>query len=119
MEEKMNRRDFPKASATAAASLTAGTNPSMPPVTGSGAELRTIQFNAPQASSGGSLMQALWKRRSSGADVGSISQNAYLFCAAKGLATVVRESFPEALSKVMKLRPDHKIILVQSVGYPK
>jgi SagB-type dehydrogenase family enzyme len=54
------------------------------------------------------------------ADVGFISQNVYLFCASEGLATVVRGLVDRpALAKVMKLRPDQKIILTQSVGYPK
>jgi hypothetical protein len=36
------------------------------------------------------------------------------------LATVVRGSIDRTtLAKVMKLRPDEKIILAQSVGYPK
>jgi SagB-type dehydrogenase family enzyme len=56
----------------------------------------------------------------SGADTGFISQNVYLYCASERLATVVRGILdrPE-LSKVMKLRPEQKIILAQSVGYPK
>ncbi len=54
------------------------------------------------------------------ADTGFISQNVYLYCASEGLATVVRGSIDkEKLAKVMKLRPDQKIILAQSVGYPK
>ena len=56
----------------------------------------------------------------SGAHVGFVSQNVYLYCASEGLATVVRAYIDiPALSKVMKLRPDQKIILAQSVGYPK
>jgi nitroreductase len=56
----------------------------------------------------------------SGSHVGFISQNVYLYCASEGLATVVRAFIDiPALSKVMKLRPDQKIILAQSVGYPK
>jgi SagB-type dehydrogenase family enzyme len=56
----------------------------------------------------------------SAAGTGFISQNVYLFCASEGLATVVRGSIDrQALEKVMKLRPDQKIILAQSVGYPK
>jgi len=56
----------------------------------------------------------------SGAHAGFISENVYLYCASEGLATVVRKFMDhEALSKVMKLRPDQKIILGQSVGYPK
>jgi len=50
---------------------------------------------------------------------GSISQNVYLFCASEGLTTVVRGMVPKAdLAKIMKLRPDQKIILAQTVGYP-
>jgi SagB-type dehydrogenase family enzyme len=56
----------------------------------------------------------------SAADTGFISQNVYLYCASGGLATVVRGSIDrEALAKVMKLRSDQKVILAQSVGYPK
>jgi nitroreductase len=56
----------------------------------------------------------------SGAHAGFISQNVYLYCASEGLATVVRALIDiPALSKAMKLRPDQKIILAQSVGYPK
>jgi nitroreductase len=56
----------------------------------------------------------------SGADTGFVAQNVYLFCASQGLATVVRASVDRtALAKAMKLRPDQKICLAQSVGYPK
>ncbi|HMD83932.1 MAG TPA: SagB/ThcOx family dehydrogenase [Terriglobia bacterium] len=56
----------------------------------------------------------------SGADVGFIAQNVYLFCASEGLAAVVRGSVDRvALAKLMKLRPDQKILLAQTVGYPK
>lgn len=56
----------------------------------------------------------------SAAHVGFISQNVYLFCASEGLATVVRGMIDrEAIAKLMKLRADQKIILAQSVGYPK
>jgi len=56
----------------------------------------------------------------SAADTGFISENVYLFCASEGLATVVRGMVPRpALAKMMKLRPDQKIILAQTVGYPK
>jgi len=54
------------------------------------------------------------------ADTGFIAQNVYLFCASEGLATVVRGSVDRvALAKAIKLRPDQKIILAQTVGYPK
>ncbi len=56
----------------------------------------------------------------SAADTGFISQNVYLYCASEGIATVVRGSIDkQALSKTMRLRSDQKIILAQSVGYPK
>ena len=55
----------------------------------------------------------------SGADTAFIAQNVYLFCSSEGLATVVRASVDRAaLAKAMKLRPDQKICLAQSVGYP-
>ena len=54
------------------------------------------------------------------ADAGFIAQNVYLFCASEGLAVVVRGGVDRmALAKVMKLRPDQKILLAQTVGYPK
>ena len=56
----------------------------------------------------------------SATDTGFISQNVYLYCASEGLATVVRGYVDRpALAKVMRLRPDQKVILAQSVGYPK
>ena len=54
------------------------------------------------------------------ADTGFISENVYLYCASAGLATVVRGSIDKsALAKAMKLRPEQKIILAQTVGYLK
>jgi SagB-type dehydrogenase family enzyme len=54
------------------------------------------------------------------ADVGFIAQNVYLYCASEGLAVVVRASIDRpALTKTLKLQPQQKIILAQSVGYPK
>jgi len=54
------------------------------------------------------------------ADVGFIAQNVYLYCASEGLVTVVRGSVDKpALAKVLSLGPKQKIILAQSVGYPK
>jgi len=54
------------------------------------------------------------------ADTGFIAQNVYLFCTSEGLATVVRASIDRpTLARAMKLRPDQKITLAQSVGYPK
>jgi len=54
------------------------------------------------------------------ADVGFIAQNVYLYCASEGLVTVVRATIDRpALAKTLNLRPQQKIILAQSVGYPK
>lgn len=56
----------------------------------------------------------------SGADTGFISQNVYLYCASEGLATVVRASVDRAaLGQALKLRPEQRIVLAQSVGYPR
>ena len=53
-------------------------------------------------------------------DTGFISQNVYLFCASEGLATVVRGTVDRpALAKLLKLRADQKIIVAQTVGYPR
>lgn len=55
-----------------------------------------------------------------GADCGFIAQNVYLYCASAGLACVVRGSIDKSpLAKAMNLRPDQKIILSQTIGYPK
>jgi uncharacterized protein with FMN-binding domain len=51
--------------------------------------------------------------------VGFISQNVYLYCASEGLSTVVRGLVDrEAVKARLKLRPEQRIILAQSVGYP-
>lgn len=56
----------------------------------------------------------------SGADTAFLAQNVYLFCASEGLNVVVRGSIDRtALAAKMKLRPDQKITLAQSVGYKK
>jgi len=60
------------------------------------------------------------KKFYSATDTGYISQNVYLYCASQGLSTVVRGSVDrEQLAGAMKLRPDQRIILAQTVGYPK
>jgi nitroreductase len=51
---------------------------------------------------------------------GCITQNVYLFCASEGLNTVVRGMVPrEQLAPKMNLRPEQRILLAQTVGYPK
>ncbi len=53
-------------------------------------------------------------------DTGFVSQNVYLYCASEGLATVVRGYLDrDMLAKEMGLRSDQKVILAQTVGYPK
>jgi SagB-type dehydrogenase family enzyme len=56
----------------------------------------------------------------SATDTGFIAQNVYLFCASEGLATVVRANIDKpSLAKAMKLGPDQRITLSQTVGYPR
>ena len=60
------------------------------------------------------------KNSYSAADTAFIAQNVYLYCASEGLATVVRGSIDrDALAKAMQLRDNQKIVLSQTVGYPK
>ena len=54
------------------------------------------------------------------ADSGFIGQNVYLFCASEGLGCVVRRLIDmEPLGEKMGLKPDQRIILAHSVGYPQ
>ncbi|RQH02116.1 nitroreductase family protein [Paraburkholderia dinghuensis] len=51
--------------------------------------------------------------------IGAISQNVSLYCAASGLATVIRGSFSRArLAEVMELRYGEVAVLAQSIGKP-
>jgi SagB-type dehydrogenase family enzyme len=60
------------------------------------------------------------KLMSSFANTGFIAQNVYLYCASEGLAAVVRGMIDKpALETALKLRPDQRVILGQTVGYPK
>jgi nitroreductase len=53
-------------------------------------------------------------------DCGYISQNTYLYCTSEGLATGARGTVKrDALISKLKLRPDQRILLAHSVGYPK
>ena len=53
-------------------------------------------------------------------NTGFMAQNVYLWCASEKLACVVRGwvDIPE-LSKAMELAPHQRIIIAQTVGYPK
>jgi len=56
----------------------------------------------------------------SAADTGFIAQNVYLFCASAGLGAVVRGAVDrDALAVALGLGPHQRIILSQTVGYPK
>lgn len=53
-------------------------------------------------------------------NTGFMAQNVYLYCASEKLACVVRGwmDIPE-LSKAMELAPHQRIIIAQTIGYPK
>lgn len=54
------------------------------------------------------------------ADCGFIAQNVYLYCASQGLGVVVRGMVDRAkLTETLKLKPEQKVILSQTVGYVK
>ncbi len=54
------------------------------------------------------------------AGVGFVAQNVYLFCASENLACIVRAmADAEAIAKTLKLRPDQKFILAQTVAHFK
>ncbi len=54
------------------------------------------------------------------ANAGFIAENAYLYCASEGLVAVVRALIPrDTLAQRLKLRPDQKNLLAQTIGYPK
>jgi nitroreductase len=54
------------------------------------------------------------------ADAGFIIQNVYLYCASQGFSSVVYGGVNrKALTEKLNLRSDQKIILAQSVGFPK
>jgi nitroreductase len=55
----------------------------------------------------------------SAAHAGFIAQNVYLFCASEGLNVVVRGLIDKAaLGQKLQLRPDQRIWLAQTIGYP-
>lgn len=50
---------------------------------------------------------------------GAMSQNASLYCASAGLATVIRAWIArDALAKAMGLSPDEHVLVAQTVGFP-
>jgi nitroreductase len=78
-----------------------------------------LLFVADFAKMGGN-MPAEVREFYAGTDTGFVSQNVYLFCASEGLATVVRGMVnKEECHKTCKLRAEQKVMLAQTVGYPK
>jgi len=66
-----------------------------------------------------SLVPAAQRERYAFAAAGAMAQNVYLFCAAQGLATVIRAWFDaSALSVAMGLAADQQLLLCQTVGHP-
>ncbi len=48
---------------------------------------------------------------------GAIAQNVYLFCASEGLACIVRAMLDEVqVAKTLKLGPDQKVLLTQTIA---
>ena len=59
------------------------------------------------------------KDAAGGMHVGSLYQNAGLFCASEGLANVVKTTGAKALDGKLPLPEGYKVLVVQSVGYPR
>lgn len=61
---------------------------------------------------------AMERRFYCGADAGAIAQTVYLFCAAEGLATVVRGLVDRrALARTLSLGARQRVLLAQTVGF--
>jgi hypothetical protein len=57
--------------------------------------------------------------RFAGMHVGSLYQNAGLYCASAGLASVVKATGADALNKELTLPAGYTIYIVQPVGWPR
>ena len=54
------------------------------------------------------------------ADCGFIAQNVYLLCASENLGCVIRGYVDkEAVAKLLNLKTQEKVILSQTIGFPK
>lgn len=63
------------------------------------------------------LVPVAQRERYAFAAAGAMAQNVYLYCAANGLATVLRAWFDnQALSQAMALESDQQLLLCQTVG---
>jgi nitroreductase len=51
-------------------------------------------------------------------DTGLIAANVYLFAASQGLAAWFHNCHKEAAAKELGLRPEQRVLFVQTVGYP-
>jgi nitroreductase len=52
-------------------------------------------------------------------EAGCQAQNVYLYCASEGLGATVRGSVPRArVAGLLKLRPEQRIVVGQTIGYP-
>ena len=51
--------------------------------------------------------------------VGSLYQNAGLYCASAGLANVVKRGGKDALKGKIALKKDYEVMMIQSIGYAK
>ena len=77
-----------------------------------------LVFVADYSAMGSRSMES--KKTYSWCDTGYISQNVYLYCASQRLASVVRASISrDKLHSEMGLDDDQKIVLAQTIGYPK
>jgi nitroreductase len=91
-------------------------------LTGGQAFVKEVPLNLVYVSDLSRMVRAAPEMREfyAAAHTGFVSQNVYLYCASEGLATVVRAMLDRpALAKALSLRPQQKITLAQSVGYPK
>jgi len=52
-------------------------------------------------------------------DTGLIGENVYLFCSSEKLATVIHPAPGDSLAKRLGLSSSQRVMLVQTVGYPK
>jgi SagB-type dehydrogenase family enzyme len=52
-------------------------------------------------------------------DTGIMAENVYLFAASQGLATWFHNCNRTALAKILKLRPNQRVLFGQTVGYPE
>lgn len=66
------------------------------------------------------LVPAAQRESYASAAAGAMAQNVYLYCASKGLATVIRAWIDRtALAQAMGLGNDQQVLLAQTVGRPK